>query len=117
MSELKEHFQSLNGTNRALIFIYALLSFCLLAINSNRITKFFTGISSFFNSLFSKERNIQNIDVARTKGSQKLKCLCGKNMEALLGCGHLSQCVDCYEKNKVCPICRKHSRTYSRIFM
>lgn len=117
MSELKDHFQSLNSSNRALIFIYTLLGFCLLGLNSNRITNFFTGVASFLKGLLTRERDIQNIEVARTRGSQKLKCLCGKNMEALLGCGHLSQCVDCHEKDKLCPVCRKLSRTYSRIYM
>lgn len=81
----------------------------------HRLKNDFQKIKNFFTQ--KGEKRGEKLNRVETRAEDRLKCPCGKNMDFFGDCGHLSMCLECFEKDNHCKICGKVINVPTHIYV
>ena len=79
----------------------------IVMLRRKSIQRGLTKIRGWVKSVFLPSLKIEEIKEVSARAEDRLKCPCGKPLDLILECGHLSTCEQCYkEKEEVeCRLC------------
>ena len=99
-------------------FLLISLAALILMLRKDSFKRLASSAFSWAKSFWVQPEGIAELREVLTRPEDRLKCACGKPLDMIYECGHLSICERCHRsaRRKLCPICRRESTKFEKVY-